>query len=69
MANLIEAIQVEQNRVRELITEYRHPLMKGAGNLSAMLMELDVKKADKAIADGDVVQMLISYEALKTYQP
>lgn len=67
MPNLIEGLQQEQNRVREIIREYK-AIPNNAGMLAATMMELDVKKADAAIAEGDTIQMLVCLESLKTYE-
>jgi len=65
--NLIEGLQKEMNRVREMITEYRS-LPKNAGMLSSILMEAIIKDAENAIASGDTIQMIKSLEELKKYE-
>jgi hypothetical protein len=65
MSSLGEELPKEQKRVRELITEYRDPLLRGAGNLAAMMMEQALQRADRASVSGDVVLMIRSYEELK----
>jgi hypothetical protein len=64
MPSLSTAIFDEMNRVRELIEEYES-LPDNAGFLGASLMKVSVKRAEKAIADSDVVAMLVAYEDLK----
>ena len=65
--NLIEGIQSECNRVREIIKEYEE-LPKNAGMFAASMMKADIKEAENIIATGDVVQMLKVYQKLKEYE-
>jgi hypothetical protein len=65
--NLIEGIQSECNRVREIITEYES-LPNNAGAFASMMMKGDIKRAENIIATGDVIQMLQIYKALKSYE-
>lgn len=43
--NLMDGLFSEMNRVREIIKEYEHPIMKGAGFLAASLMKIDIQRA------------------------
>ena len=53
-------------RVRdEVIPAYEDPKIKGAGAFAVAMMRADIKAAEKAIADGDVVAMLRCYAKLK----
>lgn len=63
--NLMDGLISEMNRVRELIKEYEHPMLKGAGFVAASFMKIDIQNAEKAISSGDVVQMLVCYDELK----
>jgi len=63
MANLIEGIQSECNRVRELITEY--DAIGPAGRFGAAMLRQAVKDGEAAVASGDVVAMV---KALKELQ-
>jgi hypothetical protein len=63
--SLGEALPKEQARVRRLILRYRDPMLNGAGNMAAALMEQDLQKADKAVMEGDVVEMIRCFENLK----
>lgn len=65
MPNLIEGLQHEMNRVRSLMPYYDLP--NGAGTFALAMMQKDIKVAEEAIATGDTIQMMRSYEALKTY--
>lgn len=62
---LAEALPLEMDRVRKVIAVYR-TVPNGA--LAALLMEADLTIADQAIADGDVIAMLLAYETLKEVQ-
>lgn len=55
-------------RVTEIVKEYRDPIMKGAGNLAAILMEADIAAARASITNGDIIAMLQSYHKLKEYE-
>lgn len=65
--SLGEALPKEQARVRELIRQYRDPILGGAGEIAARMMEVSLQAADKAIMSGDVVEMIRVYEDLKGY--
>lgn len=65
MTTLGEALPKEQARVRELILQYRDPILNGAGSLAAMMMEQSLQKADQAIMNGDVVAMIEAYKDLQ----
>ena len=67
METLGDALPKEQARVRELIVQYRDPLLKGAGNLAAMFAEQALQRADKAIISGDIVAMILSYKELQGF--
>ena len=63
--NLMDGLFSEMNRVREVIKEYEHPALNGAGNLAAAIMKIDIQQAEKAIKDNDVIAMLQAYSKLK----
>ena len=67
MSNLAEALPAEQARVRELIMQYRSPLLEGAGEIAARMMEAALQTAERAAASGDVVAMIRSYEELRGF--
>jgi hypothetical protein len=67
MENLIEGLQTEMNRVREIIKEYES-LPGGAGLLASGFMKGSIKSAERAISSGDTVEMLRSYKALQEYE-
>ena len=58
---LIEGIQVEQARVRELLKEYVGP----SGMLGTIMLKQAIQHGDKAVASGDVVDMLAAHRELK----
>lgn len=66
--NLMDGILSEMNRVRDIIKEYEHPALNGAGNLAAALMKVDIKNAERAISSANVIDMLVAYEKLKEYE-
>lgn len=61
-----EAFPKEQARVRELIGEYRR--IGPAGTFGAMMLEQTLRNADAAMASGDVIAILRSYEEMKQCQ-
>jgi len=67
MASLGEELPKEQARVRELIRQYRDPIMNGAGEIAARMMEASLQNADRAVMSGDVVSMIQAYEDLKGF--
>ncbi len=67
MESLGEALPKEQARVRELILQYRDPMLGGSGVFAAAMMENSLREADQAVMSGDVVAMLRAYEDLKGY--
>lgn len=61
------ALPAEMARVRdELMPMYQSIGPSGVFALTLMRAELDL--ATKALAEGDVIQMIKSYEALKEFQ-
>lgn len=62
--NLIEGLQSEMNRVREIIKVYE---TIPTGALAATMMKMDIAETEKAIATGDTVEMMRCYEDLKGY--
>jgi hypothetical protein len=57
--NLIEGIQAECNRIRDVsIPAYSDPFPKGAGAMAIALMRADIAMGEQAIASGDVVLMV-----------
>ena len=67
MESLAEAMPKEQTRVRKLIVMSRDPLLKGAGEFAARMMESSLQAADKAVMSGDIVAMMRCYHDLKEY--
>ncbi len=63
--NLIEGIQSEMNRVRELRTQYA--AIGPSGIFGRSLIDAEIKLAEKAIAESDVVEMLKSYKTLQGF--
>jgi hypothetical protein len=66
MANIVEGIQDEMNRCRELIKRYEE--IGPAGAFGKTMIEQTIKRAEKAIATGDVIEMLRVYDALQKHE-
>lgn len=62
---LAAALPREMVRVTQIASEYRKVEM---GFIAAALMEVSVKRAQKAIESGDVVEMLRAYADLQRYE-
>ena len=67
MSSIGTELPKEQERVRKLRDLYLE-LEGGAGKIGAVLMELSLKKAEQAVASGDVIKILQAYEDLKGYK-
>jgi hypothetical protein len=65
--NLINGLLDQINRVKEMIPIYQ-ALPKGAGMLASKFMEAEIKKAEKAISEGDTIQMIYSFNKLNEYK-
>ncbi len=61
---LTEGLLSQINRVKHLIAAYNR-LPGGVGVKSISLMKTDIRKAEKAIIIGDVMQMLMYFKKLK----
>ncbi len=64
MNNLAEAFTAEQERCRELLAFYRS-LPNNAGAFGGMFIADMLRKADRAVMEGDVVAMLRIYQAMQ----
>jgi len=64
--NLMDGLLSEMNRVRELITEYKS-LPNGAGMFGATIMKHQIEAAERSISSGDVVDMMLQYQKLKSF--
>ena len=65
--SLGESLPAEMTRVRALVTQYRDPILGGAGELAARMMDHALSQAQKALAEGDVIAMLRAHEELKGF--
>jgi len=63
MSSLADTMPVEQKRCRELLVAYRD--IGPNGLFGAAVIEDALHRADLAMAGGDVVDILRSYEELK----
>jgi len=61
--NLIEGLQQEMNRCRDLIKAYEE--IGPVGALGKLVIENSIKNGEAAIASGDVVAMVAAYQDLK----
>lgn len=61
---LIQALPAEMRRVLDLASSIEET---NEGKVSAMLMRLDVKKAHKAMTDGDYLKMLSLLNSLREW--
>ena len=68
MTTLGEDYPVQQARLRALITQYRSPELNGAGEWAAQMMEQCLKTADNASISGDLMGMIASYRAMKSWK-
>lgn len=62
-ASVGEDFPKQQARARELLSQYHQ--IGPAGTFGAMMIEQAMQRADKAIAGGDVIEILRSYEELR----
>jgi len=63
--NLVEGLQKELERNRELLQVYK-TIKTGA--FGAMSIEYEIKEAEKAMTEGDTVKMLACYKRLQKNQ-
>jgi hypothetical protein len=67
VSNLAEAYVTEQQRCRELLGVYRD-LPNGVGTFGAIMIEDMLRRADRAVMDGDTVAMLSLYAEMQGTQ-
>lgn len=65
MENLIEGLQNEMTRCRELLTMHEELPGGVVGFFGIATIKQGLAQAEKAIAEGDVVKELLAYENLK----
>jgi len=63
MANLFESLQQEIQRNIELKKQYEE--IGQSGVFGATMIQRDIDAANKAIAEGDIIEELRIYETLK----
>ncbi len=61
--NLIEGIQKELNRNRELLKMYQG--IGPAGTFGVQVIKAAIEEAEQAIANGDTVKMVTCYKKLQ----
>ena len=64
MTSVAKAILVELKRNNKLMLEYQE-LPNRAGYLGSLFIQTDIRNAEEALASGDVLKILKSYEKLK----
>lgn len=62
--NVVEAIQRECDRVREIIALYK-TLPNGVGEFGATWMKELVRRSERAIADQDAVECVVCLKRLR----
>jgi hypothetical protein len=67
MENLIEGLQRQMNRVREIIIVYES-LPKNAGIWAATMMKQVIINAEDNISIGDTIGMMRSYTELEGFE-
>ncbi len=60
--NLIEGLQKEANRRREIMKQYE--AIGSAGVFGAAFLKKDIQRAEQSIAGGEVVEMVRLYKEL-----
>ncbi len=61
--NLIEGLQAQMNRCRELIKQYES--IGPAGAFGKMMIQADIKRGESAIASGDIGEMVKACKSLE----
>jgi len=67
METLIEGLQRQMNRVREIIKVYE-TLPKNTGLFAATMMEQSIEFTEAQIAKGDTIEMIACYKDLEEYE-
>ena len=63
--NLMDELLKEMNRAREVLKEYEQI---PEGIFGAAMIKQSIQRAEKSISSGDVVQMLLAYNDLKSIE-
>ena len=61
--NLVEGLHEQMNRCRCLVKDYE--ALGPAGSFGKTVIQNSIKNGETAIASGDVIKMLATYEDLK----
>jgi hypothetical protein len=62
--NIIEGVQEQNNRVRELIKLY---MSVPNGQFAAAMMKAAIQEGEAAIASGDTARMIAAYKELEGF--
>lgn len=66
--SLADALPEEMARVRDELLPVYDALPGGVGFFAATMMRADLDRAAKALAEGDVVEMIAVYQSLKGFK-
>ena len=66
--NIIDGLRSEIGRVNQIIDVYEHPDLNGAGDIAAYVMKQSIRRAESALGNMDVANMVQCYRDLKTYE-
>lgn len=66
--NLIEGIQREQKRLREVVIPAYISIGRAGIPALALIIEPALKASEKAIASGDVVEMMRAYQDMESIE-
>lgn len=61
--SLSKALPKEQARVRKILGHYKE--IGPAGAFGAAMIEQSLQKADQAVMNGDVLEMIVAYKDLQ----
>ena len=65
MSTLGDELPIETARIRKLIDQYRS--IGPAGNFAILMMEDALRRADRAMIEGDLPAMIAVYKELKEF--
>lgn len=68
MSSLGTELPKEMARVRDRLLPLYDSLPNRAGMFAATMMRAELNRATKALAEGDLAQMIRSYESLKGFK-
>jgi len=63
MENLVDGLQRQMNRVREILPGYK--AIGAPGLIGVIMIKTAIKQAEQAISDGDTIAMMKAYKELE----